>query len=109
MVDDSDDVDEAISRVGQLLGVGPLGDAQLHLLDRQVLDVDGVPVTTVDDIEISARPPGTPLPAGTLAPTLTALLTGPVLGTRIFGGRPPSASKPPLVLQPPALPVTVEN
>jgi len=66
-------------------------DAQLHLLDRQVLDVDGVPVTTVDDIEISAPPPDTPIPAGTPAPTLTALLTGPVLGTRIFGGRPPSS------------------
>jgi sporulation protein YlmC with PRC-barrel domain len=66
-------------------------DAQLHLLDRQVLDVDGVPVTTVDDIEISAPPPDTPIPAGTPPPTLTALLTGPVLGTRIFGGRPPSS------------------
>jgi sporulation protein YlmC with PRC-barrel domain len=66
-------------------------DAQLHLLDRQVLDVDGVPVTTVDDIEIGAPPPDTPIPAGTPAPTLNALLTGPVLGTRIFGGRPPSS------------------
>jgi hypothetical protein len=32
-------------------------DAQLHLLDRQVLDSDGVPVTTVDDLELGA-PPG---------------------------------------------------
>jgi hypothetical protein len=29
-------------------------DAQLHLLDRQVLDSDGVPVTTVDDLELGA-------------------------------------------------------
>jgi hypothetical protein len=66
-------------------------DAQLHLLDRQVLDADGVPLTTADDVEISAPDPDTPIPVGTPAPTLTALLTGPVLGTRIFGGRPPSS------------------
>lgn len=66
-------------------------DAQLHLLDRQVLDTDGVPVTTADDIEMSGPDPGEPIPEGTAAPILTALLTGPVLGTRIFGGRPPSS------------------
>jgi hypothetical protein len=70
-------------------------DAQLHLLDRQVLDSDGVPVTTVDDLELGAAE-GAPelapeIPVGTPAPVLTALLTGPVLGTRIFGGRPPSS------------------
>jgi hypothetical protein len=66
-------------------------DAQLHLLDRQVLDVDDVPVTTVDDIELSGPEPGESIPAGAEAPSITALLTGPVLGTRIFGGRPPSS------------------
>jgi sporulation protein YlmC with PRC-barrel domain len=66
-------------------------DAQLHLLDRQVLDVDGVPVTTVDDIEVAGPEPGEPISEGTPAPVLMALLTGPVLGTRIFGGRPPSS------------------
>ena len=66
-------------------------DAQLHLMDRQVLDNDGVPVTTVDDLELSGPDPATELPPGTPAPVLTALLTGPVLGTRIFGGRPPSS------------------
>jgi hypothetical protein len=66
-------------------------DAQLHLLDRQVLDADGVPVTTADDLEINAPPPDEPIPEGTPAPVLTALLTGPALGTRIFGGRPPSS------------------
>lgn len=66
-------------------------DAQLHLMDRQVLDNDGVPVTTVDDLELSGPDPETELPPGTPAPVLTALLTGPVLGTRIFGGRPPSS------------------
>jgi len=77
-------------------------DAQLHLLDRQVLDSDGVPVTTLDDIElgapgggdVSSRPDvseGAAIPEGTPPPIITALLTGPVLGTRIFGGRPPSS------------------
>jgi hypothetical protein len=65
-------------------------DAQLHLLDRQMLDVDGVPVTTVDDIELSDPGLGGPIQPGTEAPHIIALLTGPVLGTRIFGGRPPS-------------------
>jgi sporulation protein YlmC with PRC-barrel domain len=60
-------------------------------MDRQVLDNDGVPVTTVDDLELSGPDPATELPPGTPAPVLTALLTGPVLGTRIFGGRPPSS------------------
>ncbi|MDR6989572.1 hypothetical protein J2Y66_004089 [Paenarthrobacter nitroguajacolicus] len=66
-------------------------DAQLHLLDRQMLDVDGVPVTTVDDVELSGPEPGEAIPEGTEAPHITALLTGPVLATRIFGGRPPSS------------------
>ncbi|MBX7442997.1 MULTISPECIES: hypothetical protein [unclassified Arthrobacter] len=66
-------------------------DAQLHLMDRQVLDHDGVPVTTVDDLELSGPAVDEEIPPGTPAPVLTALLTGPVLGTRIFGGRPPSA------------------
>lgn len=66
-------------------------DAQLHLLDRQVLDHDGVPVTTVDDLELRGADLNTEIPAGAPAPVLTALLTGPVLGTRIFGGRPPSS------------------
>jgi hypothetical protein len=81
---------------------GQILDAQLHLLDRQVLDSDGVPVTTLDDIElgapgggeVAARPnisDGAEIPAGMPAPVITALLTGPVLGTRICGGRPPSS------------------
>jgi hypothetical protein len=70
---------------------GRILDAQLHLLDRQVLDHDGVPVTTVDDLEVSGPALDTELEPGTAAPVLSALLTGPVLGTRIFGGRPPSS------------------
>ncbi|HEY0260645.1 MAG TPA: hypothetical protein VGC18_12435 [Lacisediminihabitans sp.] len=65
-------------------------DAGLNLLDRQVLDVDGVPVVVVSDLELSDVPTG-PIPAGTTAPVITSLLSGPVLATRIFGGRPPAS------------------
>jgi hypothetical protein len=68
---------------------GRLLDAVLHLLDRQVLDREAVPVTTVDDLEITDIQLDAPLQPGTPAPVITALLSGPVLGTRIFGGRPP--------------------
>ena len=64
-------------------------DARLHLLDRQVLDVHGVPVTAVDDLELSEVPVGEPLLAGEPAPVITAIVSGASLGTRIFGGRPP--------------------
>ena len=68
-------------------------DAQLHLLDRQVLDVAGVPVAVVDDLELSDVPFGQDLAVGTPPPVITALLSGPVLGTRIFGGRPPRSRR----------------
>jgi hypothetical protein len=66
-------------------------DGQLHLLDRQVIDVHGVPITTVDDVELSDVPFGEEIAPGTPPPEITALLSGPVLATRIFGGRPPSS------------------
>jgi hypothetical protein len=69
---------------------GRIIDARLHLLDRQVLDAEGVPVTTVDDLELNDVPPSPdPIEPGTPAPVITALLSGPVLATRILGGRPP--------------------
>lgn len=67
---------------------GRLIDARLHLLDRQVLDRDDVPVTTADDVALSEIPAG-PLPQNSPAPTITALLSGAFRFTRIFGGRPP--------------------
>jgi hypothetical protein len=70
---------------------GRVIDAQLHLLDRQVLDADGVPITAVDDLELSDVPFDTDLDRGAPAPLVENLLSGPVLGTRIFGGRPPSS------------------
>ncbi|WP_304108639.1 hypothetical protein [Mycolicibacterium bacteremicum] len=56
-------------------------DARLHLLDRQLVDDSGEPVGIVDDVEIQADDPERPV--------VTAILTGQVLFTRIFGGRPP--------------------
>lgn len=70
---------------------GQVLDARLHLLDRQVLDRGGVPVQVVDDLELSDVPFGEPIPVGTPAPTIHALLSGPVLVTRVFGGRPPAS------------------
>jgi hypothetical protein len=64
-------------------------DAHLHLLDRQVHDAHGVPIAVVDDLELSDVLVGEEIPAGTPAPLITALLSGPVLGARIFGGRAP--------------------
>jgi hypothetical protein len=64
----------------------------LNLLDRQVLDEDETPVAVVDDLELSdLSEPGERIPPGTQAPVITALLSGPVLATRIFGGRPPAS------------------
>ncbi len=69
---------------------GRVIDAQLHLLDRQVLDADGVPITAVDDLELGDVPLDTDL-AGVEPPAIESLLSGAVLGTRIFGGRPPES------------------
>ncbi|MFT4469338.1 hypothetical protein ACMX2H_05450 [Arthrobacter sulfonylureivorans] len=69
---------------------GKMFDAVMHLLDRQVLDVDKMPVTVADDVELSDIPSGR-IPPGTAAPVITNLLAGSVLGTRMFGGRPPSS------------------
>ena len=69
---------------------GQILDAGLDLLDRQILDPEHVPVTTVDDLEIT-----TPDDLAHLdpdhPPVIEALLTGPVLLTRIFGGRLPDS------------------
>lgn len=73
---------------------GRVLDARLHLLDRQVLDVDDVPVCTLDDLELEVRdgePAADGRVDGSVPVVISALLTGPVLGTRVFGGRPPSS------------------
>lgn len=65
---------------------GHVLDARLHLLDRQLLDDDGAPVGTVDDLEFGELTPG---PTPQTPPAVTALLSGHVLATRILGGQPP--------------------
>lgn len=68
---------------------GRVLDAHLHLLDRKVHDRNDVPISTVDDLELSGIERDRPIDPGAPAPTVSALLSGPVLATRIFGGRPP--------------------
>lgn len=66
-------------------------DVRLHLLDRQMRDINDRTIAVVDDVELSHIPSDEPLDPDAEAPTITNLLTGPVLGTRIFGGRPPES------------------
>ena len=61
-------------------------DAELHLLDRQLVDVEGRLAGKVDDLELTERPDGPPF--------VSAILSGPgVLGPRLgrwgrwLGGR----------------------
>jgi hypothetical protein len=63
-------------------------DAQLHLLDRQMLDRDDVPVSTVDDVELSGVELGESVDHSQ-APTVSALLVGAAVLPRIFGGKMP--------------------
>lgn len=70
---------------------GQVLDAELHLLDRQILDNTGTPVVTVDDLELTDVAVDEPISEGTPAPTITNLLSGTSLATRIFGGRPPQS------------------
>jgi hypothetical protein len=63
-------------------------DARLHLLDRQMLDVRTIPVSAVDDVELTDPSTDGPLPLDEPAPEVTNLVTGLSLGVRIFGGRP---------------------
>ena len=67
---------------------GRVVDARLSLLDRQVLDIDGEPVTAVDDLELAGLQAGERLDERR-PPTITALISGPILTTRLFGGRTP--------------------
>jgi hypothetical protein len=63
-------------------------DARLHLLDRQVLDCEGVSAATVDDLELVGIDAGD-IAEGAAAPRIDAICSGTTLMTRIFGGRAP--------------------
>ena len=67
-------------------------DARLHLLSRQVLDAYGEPVRAVDDLEL-VGPDGADARAGEDV-HVAAILVGPVLVTRLFGGRVPTSRLP---------------
>jgi hypothetical protein len=69
---------------------GQVLDAQLSLLDRQILDVTGEPVTAVDDIELSGFELGAAIDPDQ-PPVIAAFVSGRVLVTRLFGGRPPDS------------------
>jgi hypothetical protein len=60
---------------------GRLVDANVHLLDRAVVDRDGVPVLAVDDVEL-AWPDDGPV-------HVTGLLLGSGLTARFFGAHQP--------------------
>lgn len=81
------DVDEDLPR--EPTPAGRVLDARLHLLDRQTLDVDDVPVACVDDLEVLGADGSGDVTSGASPAYVTALLSGPVLGTRMLGGRPP--------------------
>jgi hypothetical protein len=86
VTDDSSELEDPPDPGGRIV------DAQLNLMDRQVLDEDGMPITVVDDIELSDLPqPTASISPGTPAPRITAVLSGAVLATRVFGGRPPAS------------------
>ncbi|GAA1960151.1 hypothetical protein [Microbacterium deminutum] len=70
-------------------------DAQLQVLDRQMLDPDGVPVSTVDDVELSGIELGEAVDHST-PPTVSALLVGAAVLPRIFGGRMPRSRLDPI-------------
>lgn len=69
---------------------GRVLDAGLELLDRQILDPESVPVSTVDDLELTT-PDDLAHVDPEKPPMVDALLTGPILLTRIFGGRLPDS------------------
>lgn len=68
-------------------------DGRLHLLDRQMIDRDGVPVSTVNDVELDGLELGRDVDHDDPSPTVSAVLVGAALLTRIFGGRIPAARR----------------
>lgn len=60
---------------------GRVLDANVHLLDRPVVDPDGLPVLAVDDVEVDWPDDGPVL--------LTELVLGSGLSSRFFGAHQP--------------------
>lgn len=70
---------------------GRVVDCRLHLLSRQVHDVDRVPISTVDDLELLSVDEHEGDPCGQQIFTVHALLSGAALATRVLGGRAPAS------------------
>ena len=60
---------------------GQLLDANLHLLDRSVLDTDRTPTSVIDDVELDLREGARPI--------IASLVLGSSIVSRFFGGHPP--------------------
>ena len=69
---------------------GQVLDVNLHILDRQVLDRDDVPIGHVDDIEVEGIERGRDLDPGS-PPVIANLVLNSGLWPRMFGGRPPGS------------------
>ena len=67
---------------------GQVVDLNLHILDRQVLDNDEVPIGHVDDVEVGDLVRGRELDPDS-PPVITNLVLSSGLLPRVFGGRPP--------------------
>lgn len=59
---------------------GQVLDAQIHLLDRTVTDVEDDPVTVVDDLELDMTGE---------RPRIESLIVGTAILPRFFGAKPP--------------------
>lgn len=66
-------------------------DVMVELFDRQIVDAEGQPVATVADIELENADFDAEVGEDARPPRIRAMLDGPVLATRIFGGRPPES------------------
>ncbi|VXC30533.1 PRC-barrel domain-containing protein [Aeromicrobium sp. 9AM] len=69
---------------------GQVLDVELHILDRQVLDRDDVPIGHVDNIEVDGIEPGRELDPAS-PPVVTNLVLNSGILPRMFGGRPPAS------------------
>ena len=67
---------------------GRVLDLNLHLLDRQVLDNDDVPIGHVDNLEVDGIERGVELDPDS-PPVVTNLVLNSGIMLRMFGGRPP--------------------
>ncbi|MET0716535.1 MAG: hypothetical protein ABWY57_16655 [Mycetocola sp.] len=63
-------------------------DARLHVLDRQMIDTDGVPVSTVDDLELDGVEIGESIDHSR-PPQVSEILVGAAKLPRVFGGHLP--------------------